>query len=119
MGVKKIQIRDIVLNFKDKIAKVFGVDHTMGKVIQGKSEGIHSSGRGSETVSYNISNGLLIILDISESRRRNLLSLAILTIFFVSAKNFFWAMRVEMSFLKSFFITAQSEGRESTACDIS
>ena len=59
MGVNKIQIRGVVLNFKDEIAKVFGMEYTNDKVVRRMSEGIYSSGFRGETVFY-MSNGFNI-----------------------------------------------------------
>ena len=52
MSVIKIQLRILVLNLDHEIAKVFGMEHTVGKIVQGMSEFSYSSGCSGETAFY-------------------------------------------------------------------
>ena len=54
MSVDKIQKLSVIFNFKNKMAKVFGMDYAIGKVSQWMSDLISSAGHGVETVFYMI-----------------------------------------------------------------
>ena len=103
MSVNKIQKGSVIFGFKDNFAKVFSMDYTTGEIVQRGSELMYSSGRGSETVLYNISNRFDIFLRLWYFGAKEV-KISVVRVFYRFhgfSEKILLAMRVGMSFFKS------------------